>query len=147
MVHELTGENRADGAEEVGSLGLERVEARRHVSRERRAAQLLEHCCIMWLCPNPSCVFCVFCSELLQCTGRGCLNGHPSAPKVMSSDVTMRSFPILFKKNGPGLTKNATWPKTRTSLLSPVSVQSGRECSFCSARGRSRLRTVTTGHY
>ena len=33
---------------------------------------------------------------------RRCLNGHPSAPKVASCDVTTRSFPIFFKKERPG---------------------------------------------
>ena len=28
----------------------------------------------------------------------GCLNGHPSAPKVVPCDVTTRSFPIFLKR-------------------------------------------------
>ena len=57
-------------------------------SRERRAAQLTEHCCIMWLCLNPSGV----CDLFSLRASRGCLNGHPSAPKVISRCEASRSF-------------------------------------------------------
>ena len=116
-------------SKEVGFLTLEHVRRSEGGSREQRAAQLTEHCCVMWLCLNPSRVCVLFSLR----ASYGVLNGHPSAPKVMSSDVTMRSFRILFEENSPGLTKNATWPKTRTSPTCPVPVQSGRESSFCSA--------------
>ena len=93
MVHEPTGENRADVAGEIGFLGLGLAIEGNRENGEQAVQQniaVLCMCVLALISPRAS---------------RGCSNGHPSASKVMLCDVTTRSFPILFKKNGPGLTK------------------------------------------
>ena len=50
VVHELTGENRADVAKGIDFLGLEPAA---EGNRERgEQAGLAEHCCIMHVCPG-----------------------------------------------------------------------------------------------
>jgi hypothetical protein len=89
VVHELTGENRADVAEKIDFLGLGLAIKGNRENGEQAVQQniaVLCMCVLALISPRAS---------------RRCLNGHPSAPKVMSCDVMTRSFPILFKKNGP----------------------------------------------
>ena len=50
VVNELAGENRADNAEGVGWLGLERAEAREHdASGERHSCWVIVALCVLWL--------------------------------------------------------------------------------------------------
>ena len=84
LVRELTGEHRADNAAEVDASVDLGPGSRRTTRTENTKFQ-----------QNIAVFQCML--DSLRAS-RGCLNGHPSAPKVVSCDVTTRSFPIFLKR-------------------------------------------------